>query len=120
MKRVILVLAILLLLPAYVFAHTGRTASDGCHVCRTNCDKWGVPWEKRHCHSRESEPLHISKIKTEIKKEKAKGDGKAPGWEYGLKIQKTGPSKTHKPQYYNSYRLFKGGSNEKGKKIKAD
>ena len=27
-------------------AHSGRTASDGCHYCRTNCDKWGVPWVK--------------------------------------------------------------------------
>jgi hypothetical protein len=33
-----------------VFAHPGNTASDGCHYCRTNCDKWGVPWNERHCH----------------------------------------------------------------------
>ncbi len=33
-----------------VFAHPGRTASDGCHYCRTNCDKWGVTWNARHCH----------------------------------------------------------------------
>ncbi len=31
-------------------AHPGKTASDGCHYCRTNCDKWGVPWNQRHCH----------------------------------------------------------------------
>lgn len=31
-------------------AHPGRTASDGCHYCRTNCDKWGVAWNQRHCH----------------------------------------------------------------------
>lgn len=33
-----------------VFAHPGRTAADGCHYCRTNCDRWGVPWNERHCH----------------------------------------------------------------------
>jgi len=33
-----------------VFAHPGRTAADGCHYCRTNCDSWGVPWNERHCH----------------------------------------------------------------------
>lgn len=33
-----------------VKAHPGNTASDGCHYCRTNCDKWGVPWNQRHCH----------------------------------------------------------------------
>lgn len=32
------------------YAHPGRTAGDGCHYCRTNCDKWGVPWNERHCH----------------------------------------------------------------------
>ncbi len=32
-------------------AHPGRTAADGCHYCRTNCDSWGVPWNERHCHN---------------------------------------------------------------------
>jgi len=31
-------------------AHPGRTASDGCHYCRTNCDSWEVAWNQRHCH----------------------------------------------------------------------
>ncbi|WP_148265990.1 hypothetical protein [Oceanimonas sp. GK1] len=31
-------------------AHPGRTASDGCHYCRTNCSSWGVPANARHCH----------------------------------------------------------------------
>lgn len=37
--------------PSLSFAHPGRTAADGCHYCRTNCDKWGVPWNERHCHN---------------------------------------------------------------------
>jgi len=40
----------LILLPKNTFAHPGNTASDGCHYCRTNCDRWGVPWNERHCH----------------------------------------------------------------------
>ncbi len=32
-------------------AHPGRTASDGCHYCRTNCDKWGEIAGQRHCHN---------------------------------------------------------------------
>ena len=39
-----------------VNAHPGNTASDGCHYCRTNCDKWGVAWDERHCHGRYSTP----------------------------------------------------------------
>jgi hypothetical protein len=96
MKRLILATVILLLLPALLSAHPGRTASDGCHYCRTNCDKWGVPWGKRHCHNRELEPLPISKIKTESNnKEKAAGDFKVPGWEYGLKIEKVKKNKNY-------------------------
>ena len=34
--------------PAY--AHPGRTASDGCHYCRTNCASWGEVSGARHCH----------------------------------------------------------------------
>lgn len=33
-----------------VFAHPGKTASDGCHYCRTNCSKWGEVEGERHCH----------------------------------------------------------------------
>ena len=36
--------------PFSACAHPGNTAADGCHYCRTNCDKWGVPWNERHCH----------------------------------------------------------------------
>lgn len=42
-----------------VFAHPGNTAADGCHYCRTNCDKWGVPWNERHCHNGASAPAPI-------------------------------------------------------------
>ena len=41
-----------LLITQATFAHPGRTASDGCHYCRTNCGSWGVPWNERHCHGR--------------------------------------------------------------------
>lgn len=36
------------------FSHPGGVANDGCHYCRTNCDKWGVPWNERHCHGSRS------------------------------------------------------------------
>jgi len=39
------------LFPSLSSAHPGNTAADGCHYCRTNCDKWGVPWNVRHCHN---------------------------------------------------------------------
>ena len=44
MKRLILVLAIFLFLPVFASAQPGRTDSDGCHYCRTNCKKRGVPF----------------------------------------------------------------------------
>lgn len=45
-----------LLLPKIILAHPGNTASDGCHYCRTNCDKWGEVWNARHCHGGYSPP----------------------------------------------------------------
>ncbi|RVU43103.1 YHYH domain-containing protein [Lujinxingia sediminis] len=37
-------------------AHPGRTASDGCHMCRTNCEKWGQEQGVRHCHGERHQP----------------------------------------------------------------
>lgn len=42
--------SVLFFAPHRSSAHPGRTASDGCHYCRTNCDSWGVEWNERHCH----------------------------------------------------------------------
>ncbi len=41
-----------IVLPSTLFAHPGRTAGDGGHYCRTNCSRWGVPWNRRHFHGR--------------------------------------------------------------------
>ncbi len=41
---------VLLLVTAEVVAHPGRTAADGCHYCRTNCEGWNVEANERHCH----------------------------------------------------------------------
>src|SRR3990167_218588 len=46
---IIVLFSFLIFIPS-VEAHPGRTAADGCHYCRTNCDYWGVPWNERHCH----------------------------------------------------------------------
>ena len=48
--KIAILLGILFIAPHFVFAHPGNTAADGCHYCRTNCSKWGVPWNVRHCH----------------------------------------------------------------------
>ena len=52
--RLLAVLLVLLALDAV--AHPGRTAADGCHFCRTNCDRWNVEADKRHCHGGGSSP----------------------------------------------------------------
>ncbi|OGK19858.1 hypothetical protein A3C23_04095 [Candidatus Roizmanbacteria bacterium RIFCSPHIGHO2_02_FULL_37_13b] len=61
MKQHKLLIALLLVLflvsSQSVSAHPGNTAADGCHYCRTNCDKWGVPWDERHCHGGGSAPV---------------------------------------------------------------
>lgn len=47
---VISIFIFILFFPSFILAHPGRTAADGCHYCRTNCDSWGVTWDERHCH----------------------------------------------------------------------
>ena len=47
----VVVFVLLLLAAAEVMPHPGRTASDGCHYCRTNCAKWNVKADARHCHN---------------------------------------------------------------------
>ncbi|MEJ8738043.1 YHYH domain-containing protein [Erysipelotrichaceae bacterium HCN-30851] len=52
-KKIILavMMIILLSLPTQIKAHPGRTDSNGCHTCRTNCDKWGLSTGEYHCHN---------------------------------------------------------------------
>jgi len=47
-----------------VNAHPGRTASDGCHYCRTNCAKWGEIQGARHCHGGYTPPAQKSVVET--------------------------------------------------------
>lgn len=61
-KNVVIALLSIVIMAVFIyatpsFAHPGRTASDGCHYCGTNCDKWGVPWNERHCHGAPVVPL---------------------------------------------------------------
>jgi hypothetical protein len=57
MLRVAFVFLLLIGSVSSGFAHPGRTASDGCHYCRTNCDSWGEVKGARHCHGNNVEEL---------------------------------------------------------------
>ena len=90
MKKLIFAAVFLLVFPALVIAHPGRTAADGCHYCRTNCDKWGEEWDKRHCHGSRIEKFLPIKIQVDEEKGHKKVDQKqTPGWEYSIKVKKT-------------------------------
>ena len=65
MIRLLLVVPLVLLLVAEVAAHPGRTAADGCHFCRTNCDRWNVEADKRHCHGGGSSPTATTQTQTQ-------------------------------------------------------
>lgn len=55
MKILLTFIVVFFLFAAPTSAHPGGTASDGCHYCKTNCDKWGEAWGERHCHGGGSE-----------------------------------------------------------------
>lgn len=73
-KKLLLILAIILILPSnIVFAHPGRTDSQGGHTCKTNCEKWGYKQSEYHYHQKEAKTA--PEVKTEAKdtaKDKAK------------------------------------------------
>ena len=50
-KYFIVLCLICLMVPSEVYAHPGRTDSNGCHYCRTNCAKWGLRNGEYHCHN---------------------------------------------------------------------
>ena len=61
-----LLLAVLLVAMALdAAAHPGRTAADGCHYCRTNCDRWNVEANERHCHGGGSSPTSTTQTQTQ-------------------------------------------------------
>lgn len=74
MKNKILILlafvSAFLLLPGNILAHPGRTDSNGCHYCRTNCAKWGLANNEYHCHngSGTSSKKKTSSTKTVVSK----------------------------------------------------
>lgn len=57
--------SIIILFPQTSLAHPGRTASDGCHYCRTRCDYWGEVWNARHCHGGYTAPAPILPTSTQ-------------------------------------------------------
>ncbi|HCY44199.1 MAG TPA: hypothetical protein DHU33_02095 [Firmicutes bacterium] len=62
-KELIMIM-IVVLSPLYVEAHPGRTDSNGCHTCRTNCAKWGLRYGQYHCHGRKNKSTSSNTNKT--------------------------------------------------------
>lgn len=48
--QIALLALIVTLTASPALAHPGGLAADGCHYCRTNCEKWGEVAGERHCH----------------------------------------------------------------------
>ena len=53
MKRLLLAVLILMLI-SEVYGHPGRTNSEGCHTCKTNCEQYGLQYGEYHCHNKTS------------------------------------------------------------------
>jgi len=50
MKRYLAIALLFSFMPIIANAHPGGKDANGCHVCRTNCEKWGLRYGERHCH----------------------------------------------------------------------
>ncbi len=97
MKKLVLALILVWLFPSLSFAHPGRTASDGCHYCRTNCSKWGEISGQRHCHNRKetvikqtANPFEETKVKPKVSNVKLTVDKDKPEAEETSKPRDSG------------------------------
>ena len=81
--RLLAVLLVLLALDAA--AHPGRTAADGCHYCRTNCDRWNVEADKRHCHGGGSSPTSTTQTQTQQQQQPAACPASTGTWQ-GIRV----------------------------------
>lgn len=52
-RSIVLIIFIIFISLFYtnVYAHPGGKDKNGCHVCKTNCEKWNVPYGVKHCHN---------------------------------------------------------------------
>jgi len=41
----------IMVLSTQLLSHSGKTAIDGCHYCRSNCEKYGLKINERHAHN---------------------------------------------------------------------
>ncbi len=89
MKKIFFLSLTILLIPAFVAAHPGRTDDSDCHVCKKNCDMWSVPWHTMHCHGKNETPAPQGLMPYSKEKTQHPADQKQPGWEYGMEIKKT-------------------------------
>ncbi|HUW71898.1 MAG TPA: YHYH domain-containing protein [Candidatus Humimicrobiaceae bacterium] len=53
----IFIISVLVIFPITIFAHPGRTDANGCHTCRTNCEKWRLSYGEYHCHNKPIEAM---------------------------------------------------------------
>ena len=71
--KMLLILALALILrPLSVLAHPGRTDSNGCHTCKTNCEKYGLSYGEYHCHNGNSNSSSGGSNKNTYKKSSIK------------------------------------------------
>ena len=61
-RALVIALLMALVAPLIASAHPGRTAADGCHYCRTNCARWGVPATSRDAPARRSRSRRSSSL----------------------------------------------------------
>jgi len=69
MRKIIIFITLLVILPFNVIAHPGNTDSSGCHTCRTNCTKWGLSYGEYHCHNAKyTAPVYVTPAKKPVVK----------------------------------------------------
>lgn len=76
MKKMIIMLLIVLF-PASVFGHPGKTDNRGGHKCWKSCDEWALEVREYHLHDEGWKPIRLDVAGNPITAVKAKKSGPA-------------------------------------------
>ena len=77
-----LVVWIGLVIPAMAYAHPGGRDAEGCHICRSKCERYDVTPDVRHCHGvkRAEEVKPAEKVPAKPKFSNSGMRGLPSGW----------------------------------------
>jgi len=99
-NKYLILIIFLTLTPFSVFAHPGKTDAKGCHVCKSNCEKWSLEKDQNHCHI---SPIETKEVRTDARKNATVRTNDNKFYECGTKTFCTEMNSCEEAKYFYSF-----------------